>query len=67
MLINKIKIIYKKTIREKIIAYLQMQKELFGSTEFTIEIGRVELSQYLCTDRSALTKELNKIQDERII
>ena len=67
MLMNKIEIISKKTIREKIIAYLQLQRENFGCYDFEIELGRVELAEYLCTDRSALTRELNKMKDERII
>lgn len=67
MLMNKIEIISKKTIREKIISYLQLQRENFGCDDFEIELGRVELAEYLCTDRSALTRELNKMKDERII
>lgn len=67
MLMNKIEIISKKTIREKIISYLQLQRENFGCYDFEIELGRVELAEYLCTDRSALTRELNKMKDERII
>lgn len=67
MLMNKIEIISKKTIREKIITYLQLQRENFGCDDFEIELGRVELAEYLCTDRSALTRELNKMQDEKII
>lgn len=67
MLMNKIEIISKKTIREKIISYLQLQRENFGCDDFEIELGRVELAEYLCTDRSALTRELNNMKAEKII
>lgn len=67
MLMDKIDIISKKTIREKIITYLQLQRENLGCDDFEIELSRVELAEYLCTDRSALTRELNKMQDEQII
>lgn len=67
MLMNKIEIISKKTIREKIIAYLQLQRENFGCDDFEIELGRVELAEYLCTDSSALTRELNNMKAEKTI
>lgn len=67
MLMNKIEIISKKTIREKIISYLQLQRDNFGCDDFEIELGRVELAEYLCTDRSALTRELNNMKAEKII
>ncbi len=57
-LMRKIEIISKKTLREKIMAYLRWQATVQKSSSFTIPLGRVEWADYLCADRSALTREL---------
>lgn len=67
LLMNKIDAVSKKNLRDKILTYLYSQSELFKNNEFTIPLGRVELADYLCTDRSALTRELNNMKEEGII
>ena len=57
----------KKTLREKILSYLSVQSQRCGKTYFEIPLGRVELANYLCAHRSALTRELNTMRDEGII
>ncbi|MFQ9394553.1 MAG: hypothetical protein ACLR2E_11475 [Lachnospiraceae bacterium] len=54
--------ISKKTLREKILAYLSLQAETQHSRYFESPLGRVELAEYLCADRSALTRELAKMK-----
>lgn len=66
-LMGKIEIISKKTLRQKILAYLQNQAIEEGSRRFTIPLGRLELAEYLCADRSALTRELLSMQKEGLI
>lgn len=66
-LMEKIEITSKKTLREKILSYLSVQSQRCGKTYFEIPLGRVELANYLCADRSALTRELNTMRDEGII
>ncbi len=66
-LIEKIEITSKKTLREKILEYLSIQYQKNGSGYFEIPLGRIELAEYLCADRSALTRELNRMRDEGII
>ena len=66
-LMGKIEVVSKKTLREKILAYLSLQAQRQGKEEFEIPLGRVELSQYLCADRSALTRELAKMKEEGLI
>lgn len=65
--ITKIDIMSKKTLREKIGAYLLVQADLNKSRYFTIPLGRVELAEYLNADRSALTRELNSMKKEGLI
>lgn len=66
-LMRKMEVISKRTIREKILAYLSIQAQMTQSRYFEIPLGRVELAQYLCVDRSALTRELVKMKDEGLI
>ena len=66
-LMQKIEIISKKTLRGKIMAYLQNQSLEQNSREFTIPLGRLELAEYLCADRSALTRELSCMKKEGLI
>lgn len=66
-LMDKIGIVSKKNLREKIIAYLSLQAQLQGSNHFEIPLGRVELAEYLCADRSALTRELSNMKSAGII
>ncbi len=63
-LMRKVEVVSKKTLREKILAYLSAYG---GSGSFTIPLGRVEWAEYLCADRSALTRELAKMKEEGII
>ncbi|SEW43121.1 Crp/Fnr family transcriptional regulator [[Clostridium] fimetarium] len=66
-LMEKLEITTKKTIREKISTYLSIQAQHHNSEHFTVAMGRVELAEYLCTDRSSLTRELNRIKSEGCI
>lgn len=66
-LMRKVELISKKTLREKILAYLSMQAQLHDSRYFEIPLGRLELADYLCADRSALTRELAKMREEGLI
>ena len=64
---DKIEVISKKTLREKIMAYLHQQSMEQNSKHFTIPLGRLELAEYLCADRSALTRELSYMQKDGLI
>ena len=59
-LMRKVEVVSKKTLREKILAYLSIQAQNRDSRYFEIPLGRVELAEYLCVDRSALTRNLQK-------
>ena len=66
-LIRKIEVISKRTIREKLLAYLSIQAQLQNTRYFEIPLGRTELADYLCVDRSALTRELVKMREDGLI
>ncbi len=65
LLEDKVDIIGLKTIREKILALLDIYKTAQGT--FTIPYSREQMAKFLCTDRCALSRELSKMQKEGII
>ncbi len=67
MLTEKMEIISKRSTREKLLSYLSNQAKKCGSNAFVIPFNRQELADYLCIDRSALSKELGKLRDEGIL
>ena len=66
-LIEKTEILCKKTLRSKILAYLEQEALNKQSHQFTIPFNRTDLANYLDADRSALTRELARMKDEGII
>lgn len=63
----KIEILSKKSLRDRIILYLAFQAKRSASNSFHISFNREELATYLCVDRSALSRELGKMQKEGLI
>lgn len=66
-LIEKIEILSQKTLKDKISVYLSIEAKRRQSEYFQLPTGRVELAEYLCADRSALTRELNNMKNEGLI
>lgn len=66
-LLHKVDVISKKTLRQKILAYLSWQSEECGSKYFEVPLGRTEMAEFLCADRSALTRELARMREEGLI
>lgn len=67
MLNQKLDVISKRTTREKLLTFLQSQKNLSNSNPFTIAYNREQLADFLFVDRSAMSRELSKMRDEGII
>lgn len=65
-LYNKISILSKRTIRDKILAYLNLIN-INNEPYFDIPLNRQELANFLAVDRSALSKELSNLKQEGII
>lgn len=64
---EKIEITSKSTLREKILAYLSMEAQKCGSMTFTLPLNRTEMADYLCTNRSALSRELASMKKDGIL
>jgi CRP-like cAMP-binding protein len=64
---HKVDAITPRTIRKRILAYLDAQAQASGSRRFTVPLNRQQMADYLCVDRSALCHELAKMRAEGII
>ena len=63
----RLAILSQKGLRERIMAYLIMQANRRQATTFKIPFNREELASYLCVNRSALSHELSKLEQEGMI
>ncbi len=64
---NRIDLLTKKTIREKLLEYFDMKQNEYLSKSFTLNMNYTELADYLGVDRSALMRELKNLKDEGFI
>ena len=56
-----------KTLRERICRWLLEQRREAGADTFTTSLSRAELASYLNCDRSALCRELSRMQQEGLV
>ncbi|MDF2589079.1 MAG: cyclic nucleotide-binding protein [Anaerocolumna sp.] len=64
---NKMELLSKRSIREKILSYLAEQANKHKTAVFEIPLNRNEMADYLCIDRSAMSRELSKLKEEGIL
>lgn len=66
-LTQKMEHMARRTTREKLLSYLSAQAVKAGSANFSIPFNRQQLADYLSVDRSAMSNELSKMQDEGLL
>ncbi len=64
---EKIDHLSRRTIREKLLSYLETRADREGMRTFIIPFNRQELADYLCVDRSALSRELGILRREGVL
>lgn len=64
---DRLQIISKKTIRDKLLEYFDIESSLHGSSIIYLTISFSELADFLAIDRSAMHRELKNLKDEGII
>ncbi len=67
LLSERLEILDKKSIREKVMTYLNQRALKAGSSKFEVDLNREKMAQYLCVDRSALSRELSNLRNAGII
>lgn len=65
-LTGKMEHLGKRTLREKLLSYLRSQETAAGRA-FSIPFDRQALADYLCADRSALSRELGNLQRDGVV
>ena len=66
-LYERVEILSKRTIKEKIMCYLKMLAKKKGKNTFSLPITYIELADYLSVDRSAMMREIKKLRDTKVI
>ena len=81
-LLAKIEILSKNSLRERILTFFALvskhillygieaqvvEDEALGLTQVVIPYNHTELAEYLCVNRSALVRELHRMEDEGIL
>ena len=56
-----------KSLRERLLSYFSEQALEHGSSHFSIPFNRQQLADYLAVNRSAMSKELSKMQEDGLI
>ena len=66
-LMRTIEVISRPTLRDKILTYLSLESQRQGSPIFRLPLNRTEMAEYLNVNRSALSRELTRLQKEGIL
>ncbi len=66
-LLEKNDVLCKKSLRAKILTYLEQEAHQQGSREVQLPFNRTDLANYLDADRSALTRELARMRDDGLL
>lgn len=64
---NRIQVLSKIKLRDKLLTYLEQMSRSAGSLTFMIPLNREDLAAYMGTDRSALCRELSKMKQDGLI
>ncbi len=63
----KIEALSQKSLRDKILVHLYTKMKKAGKSTFKLGLNREQLADYLCVNRSALSHELSRMQQEGLI
>lgn len=64
---RRVEVLSQRTIREKLMCYFMQLAAQAGSSTFRLSFTMVDLADYLSIDRSAMTRELKRMKEERLI
>lgn len=67
LLNDKNQLLSQRSIRDKVMSYLSTNAQKKGTSTFEIPFTRNELADFLCVDRSALSRVLSQLQKEGVI
>ena len=63
----RVNILSQRTIREKLVNYFYQLSAVIGTNDFQLPYSMTTLADYLCVDRSAMTRELKHMKKDGLI
>ena len=67
LLTRKIEYLSQRTMRDRLLSFLSAQAVMAKSTSLELPFNRQELADYLCVERSSLSRELGAMQADGLI
>ena len=64
---ERIDLLTTRTIRNKLLAYFELQAKKNNSKSFDLNYSYTDLADYLAIDRSAMMRELKNLKEDRLI
>lgn len=64
---KRMDILMLKSVRSKVLSYLEWQKQVRGASTFAIDLDRRLLADFLGVERSALSRELSRMKADGLI
>ena len=61
---ERVDVLSRRSIREKLLCYFRQQSEKGGANTFTLPFSLSTLADYIATDRSAMMRELKRLREE---
>ena len=64
---QRVDVLSRRSIREKLLCYFRQLSEQAGSNTFTLPFSLSTLADYIATDRSAMMRELKRLREEGVV
>ena len=64
---QRVDVLSRRSIREKLLCYFRQLSEQEGKQTFTLPFSLSTLADYIATDRSAMMRELKRLKEEGVI
>jgi CRP-like cAMP-binding protein len=64
---ERVDVLSRRSIREKLLCYFRQLSEKTGSSTFTLPFSLSTLADYIATDRSAMMRELKRLREEGLL
>lgn len=64
---ERVDVLSRRSIREKLLCYFRQLVDKAGSRTFTLPFSLSTLADYIATDRSAMMRELKRLREEEIV
>lgn len=64
---ERIELLTKRSIRNKLLAYFELQEKKNNSKTFNLNYSYTDLADYLAIDRSAMMREIKNLKEDKLI